>query len=244
MGMKSEYKFPSDYKNLKETHKAILESSEQILGKLGVSGFELKNLAKELGVGPSLIHHYYKTGEELIFDTVIYSYQKHISGIVKTAQGESDPEKVLRIWVERTIYWTTNYPGVATNLEFPRQVIRAGSKFSKNSDEILNAFLKVVGEMGISNVSFMSSAVRCLQKGKDFKVFTGLQIAAFIKSDSKFAMFASTVGFATIGGGLWMAGRQPESKKMPLWMKVGFNPEKQLKDSVDQMMKLIKAESK
>lgn len=239
--MKQQFNFPSDYANLKETHRAILERSEKLLGTLGVSGFELKNVAHDLKIGPSLIHHYYKTGEELIFDTVIYSYQKHISGIVADSEGEVDPEKVLRIWIEKTLKWTTTYPGVATNLEFPRQVIRAGSKYSKNADEILNFFLKIIGELGLQNVTFMSSAVRCLQKDKDFKVFTGIQIAAYIKADTKFSMFASTVGFATIGGGLWMAGRQPESKKMPLWMKVGFNPEKQMKDSVNQIIKLIKS---
>jgi AcrR family transcriptional regulator len=207
---------------------------------LGVSGFELKNLAKELGIAPSLIHHYYRTGEELIFDTVIYSYQKHIFGIFADCEDELNPEIVLRTWVNRTIKWTTTHPGVVTNLEFPRQVIRAGSKFSESADEILNAFLKAIAELGIRNVSFMSSAVRCLQHDRDFKIYSGIQIAGFIKSDSKFAMFASTVGFATIGGGLWIAGRQPSSKKMPLWMKVGFNAETQLKDSVDQMVKLIR----
>jgi AcrR family transcriptional regulator len=214
-----------------------------MLGTLGVSGFELKNVARELDIGPSLIHHYYNSGEELIFDTVIYSYQKHINRIRAEAEGEKNPEKVLRIWVNQTIKWTLEFPGVATNLEFPRQIIRAGSKYADEAELILQEFLKVIGELGIINVTFMSSAVRCLQKGKEFKIFSGAQIAAYIKADPKFAMFASITGFATIGGGLWMAGRQPGSKKMPLWKKVGFNPEKQMTDSTNQLIKLIKAQN-
>lgn len=69
--------FPSDYQNLTPKHQQILDLSEQLLGTLGVNGLELKSIAKKLDVSPSLINHYYKATETLVFDTVIYSYQKN-----------------------------------------------------------------------------------------------------------------------------------------------------------------------
>ena len=77
------YSFPSDFKNLKPAHKKILVESEKVLGKKGVSGLELKTIAKTLKVAPSTINYYYKTGEDLVFDTVLYSYGKYIQGITE-----------------------------------------------------------------------------------------------------------------------------------------------------------------
>jgi hypothetical protein len=48
------------------------------------------------------------------------------------------------------------------------------------------------------------------------------------------------MGFATIGGGLWIAGRRPADSKNPFWMKLGFNPYKQIQSSIDEFLKLIK----
>ncbi len=62
------YNFPSDYVEINETHLGILQEAEKILGKQGVTGLELKNIAKILDISPGNIHHYYKTGEELIFE--------------------------------------------------------------------------------------------------------------------------------------------------------------------------------
>jgi hypothetical protein len=86
----------------------------------------------------------------------------------------------------------------------------------------------------------MASAVRAIQKKKEFKILPPVKIAALIASDSKFAMFASLLGFATLGGGLWVAGRKPADKKNPLWMKVGFNPSKQIQNSIDEFIEVIK----
>ena len=63
--------FPSDYKNLNETHEKILKLSENLVGTKGVFGLELKSIASSLNVSPSLIHHYYKNAEVLIFDRKI-----------------------------------------------------------------------------------------------------------------------------------------------------------------------------
>ncbi|MFM2116771.1 MAG: hypothetical protein RIQ80_870, partial [Actinomycetota bacterium] len=66
-----EFNFPSNYLEINNTHRRILQESEKILGKQGTAGLELKNIAKILDISPGNIHHYYKTGEELTLDTVI-----------------------------------------------------------------------------------------------------------------------------------------------------------------------------
>jgi hypothetical protein len=104
----------------------------------------------------------------------------------------------------------------------------------------LTPFLRVVADIGQQNVSYLCSAVRCLQKGNKFKVYSALQIATYIKTDARFAMYASTVGFTTLGGGLWIAGRQADNIKNPFWMKLGFDPAGQIQATLNEMIKLIK----
>lgn len=237
---KQRFNFSSNFSNLNATQMSILDESELILGKMGVAGLELKNIASKLGVSASLINHYYKTGEELVFETVIYSYQKYIFHIQELNKQETDPEQVIRSWVENTMRWTRELPGIGVILEFPPQAIRGGSKFTSEKSEILSPFIKVVAELGQKNVSYLCSAIRCLEKNSTFKEYSAIQIAAFIKTDARFAMYCSTVGFTTLGGGLWIAGRQADDMKNPFWMKLGFDPASQINATLNEMLKLIK----
>ncbi len=234
------FAFPSDYDRVSDKQLEILKLSEFLLGTLGTTGFELKDIATKLEVSPSLINHYYKTSEELIFDTVIYSYSKHIQKIQNTNQYEKDPEIVARSWIKETFDWTMNFPGIGVVLEFPRQVLRSGSKRVTEPEKMLNYFTKVMSEHGARNVAFIASAVRAIQKKKEFKVLPIVKVAALIASDSRFAMYTSMLGFATLGGGLWVAGRRPADKKNPFWMQMGFNPAKQMQNSIDEFIKVIK----
>ena len=234
------YSFPSDYNNLKPAHKKILVESEKVLGKKGISGLELKNIANVLKVAPSTINYYYASSEELIFDTTLFSYRKYVQGAVDESEGIADPEKVLRIWIKNTFEWTKNLPGIGVILEFPRQVIKEDKKVPKKSEELLKHFSKNASETGIQNVTFLCSAIRSVQKKENFRLFKPAQIALFIAKDSTYATFCSTIGFATLGGGLWVAGRQPESKSSPAWRNFGFNPQKQMQDSIGGIIKLLK----
>jgi len=234
------YSFPSDYEKLKPAHAKILSESEKVLGKKGISGLELKNIAKVIKVAPSTINYYYASSEELIFDTALFSYRKYVQGIVDDSERLTDSEKVLRIWIKNTFDWTKNLPGIGVILEFPRQVIKEDKKTPKKAEEMLKHFSRNASETGVQNVSFLCSAIRSVQKRQNFRLYKPAQIAVFIAKDSTFATFCSTIGFATLGGGLWVAGRQPESKSTPAWRNFGFNPQKQMQDSVSGIIKLLK----
>jgi AcrR family transcriptional regulator len=236
----SGFAFPSTYDEISDTQLQILQLSEFLLGTLGATGLELKSIATKLEVSPSLINHYYKTSEELIFDTVIYSYSRHIYGIQEKNKYVSDPEVVARSWIKETMTWTQSYPGIGVILEFPRQVLRSGTKRAEDPEKMLAHFVKIMSSHGVSNVAFMASAVRAIQKKKEFKVLAPAKVAALIASDAKYAMYTSMLGFATLGGGLWVAGRRPADKKSPFWMKLGFNPAKQMQNSIDEFIEVIK----
>jgi AcrR family transcriptional regulator len=237
-----DFNFPSNYEEINDTHLQILQEAVKILGKKGSAGLELKNIAKILDISPGNIHHYYKTGEELILDTVMFSYQNYVTGIQSQNASETDPEKIIRSWIDNTIEWTTEFPGIGVILEFPNQVIRSGSRYFEDAQPIIQHFLKHVGEIGLSNVSYLASAIRSLQKKQDFKQYNGLQIATFNKTDVKFVTYLTVIGFATLGGGLWMAGRQPENQKLPFWINIGFNPKQQMQTTIDELIKMIKSE--
>lgn len=218
----------------------ILTESEKVLGKKGISGLELKNIAKILKLAPSTINYHYASSEDLIFDTVLFSYNKYVQGIIDESEGILDAEKVLRIWINHTFNWTKELPGIGVILEFPRQVIKNNSKISNQSEILLKQFTKSASETGARNVAFLCSAIRSIQKKQNFKLYKPAQIAVFIAKDSTYATFCSAIGFATLGGGLWVAGRQPDSKSNPAWRNFGFNPQKQMQDSVTGIIKLLK----
>ena len=227
-------------KDLTPAQEKILVESEKVLGKKGISGLELKNIAKVLKIAPSTINYYYASSEELIFDTTLFSYKKYVQRVFDESEGISDPEKVLRIWIKNTFDWTKDLPGIGVILEFPRQVIKSDSKASKKSEDLLKHFSRTASETGIRNITFLCSAIRSVQKKQNFKLYKPAQIAVFIAKDSTYATFCSAIGFATLGGGLWVAGRQPESKSNPTWLNLGFNPQKQMQDSVTGIIKLLK----
>jgi len=227
-------------KDLTPAQEKILVESEKVLGKKGISGLELKNIAKVLKIAPSTINYYYASSEELIFDTTLFSYKKYVQRVFDESEGISDPEKVLRIWIKNTFDWTKDLPGIGVILEFPRQVIKSDSKASKKSEDLLKHFSRTASETGIRNVAFLCSAIRSVQKKQNFRLYKPAQIAVFIAKDSTYATFCSTIGFATLGGGLWVAGRQPESKSNPTWLNLGFNPQKQMQDSVTGMIRMLK----
>ena len=234
------YAFPSDFESIKPAHKKILVEAEKILGKKGISGLELKDIAKILKVAPSTINYYYTSSEDLIFDTTLFSYKKYVQNIFDDSEGILDPEKVLRIWIKNTFEWTKELPGIGVILEFPKQVIKRNSKVPKKSEDLLRHFSRTASETGIRNVTFLCSAIRSVQKKQNFRLYKPAQIAVFIATDSTYATFCSAIGFATLGGGLWIAGRQPESKSNPAWLNFGFNPQKQMQDSISGIIKLLK----
>ena len=114
------YAFPSDFENIKPAHKKILVEAEKILGKKGISGLELKDIAKILKVAPSTINYYYTSSEDLIFDTTLFSYKKYVQNIFDNSDGILDPEKVLRIWIKNTFEWTKELPGIGLVRMFQR----------------------------------------------------------------------------------------------------------------------------
>ena len=234
------YAFPSDFENIKPAHKKILVESEKILGKKGISGLELKDIAQVLKVAPSTINYYYTSGEELIFDTVLYSYKNYVDTTYKQCEKITDPEKYLRIWIENTFEWTKSLPGIGVILEFPRQVIKSNKDYPTKVEDMLKHFSRSTAEIGIRNVTFLCSAVRSLQKKQDFRLLKPAQVALFIAKDSTYATFCTTIGFATLGGGLWVAGRNPESRVSPIWRNFGFDANKQMQESISGMIKLVK----
>ena len=43
-------------------------------------------------------------------------------------------------------------PGIGVILEFPRQVLRTGTKATKNADEMLSKFQREIGKVGVKKV--------------------------------------------------------------------------------------------
>ena len=232
--------FPSDYATLTGTRAEILHLAEEFLGNNGASGLELKRIASEIGATPSLINHYYGSAEVLILDTVLYSYRKTVSTIQAKREETANPETLFRHWVTEMLTWTRLRPGVAVVLEFPQGVVRRGHRADDAPDLLIRRFLKEVSSTGTANVAFLASTIRAMQKNTDFKPLSAAQVATLVARDKRFAMYLSLSGFATIGGGLWIAGRRPDERTNPIWAALGFLPDRQIKATMDAFVQMVK----
>lgn len=235
--------FPSDPQTISATQRQILAEAAQTLGKSGVGGLEAKKVANSLGISPSLINHYYGSIEELAFDAVLYSYGDLVAGIRTRALAARDPESTARMWVEGMLAWLQEYPGLGVILEFPKQVMRTGGRQPDHPEQMLEHFTKEMSKISAENVAVMASAVRALQTGGEMRLLSALKIAALFKVDAAFAAYTSLMGFATIGAGLWIAGRRPGERGVPLWRQLGFNPTQQTRQTTDHLIAMIRLNS-
>lgn len=235
--------FPSDPEAISSTQRQILAEAAHTLGKGGVGGLEAKKVAIKLGISPSLINHYYSSIEELTFDAVLYSYADLVGGMRASALASRDPEWTVRMWIEGMLDWLQEYPGLGVILEFPRQVMRTGGRQPDHPEQMLAHFTKEMSKISADNVAVMASAVRALQTGGEMKLLSALKIAALFKVDAAFAAYTSLMGFATIGAGLWIAGRRPGERGVPLWRQLGFNPTRQARQTTDHLIAMIRLNS-
>lgn len=241
--MPEAFSFPSDLEAIGSTQRQILTEAAHTLGVSGIGGLDAKSIAARLGISPSLINHYYRSIEELAFDAALFSYSALVAEIRDLAERERDPEKVARMWVERMLEWLKGSPGVGVILEFPRQVMRAGGKQPENPEGMLAQFTREMSTVSAQNVAVMASAVRAMQTGRDMEILSPVKVAGLIKIDPAFAAYTSLMGFATIGAGLWIAGRRPGERGLPFWRQLGFNPTQQTKHTIDHLITLIRLNS-
>ena len=105
----------------------IMESCYQVIAKKGLEGATLKRIAREMGVSPSLLMHYFASKEELILALVDYMVEKMERTYFQAVKKTASARQRLALYIDKNF-----------NFEIPQSVedkVFYGSFYLALSDE-------------------------------------------------------------------------------------------------------------
>lgn len=91
-----------------DTREEILRAAEQIIARKGMEGFQLKEVATQVGIKPPSIFAHF-AGREAIAQAVSERLLEGIAGIISIEKGE-DPTDSLRRWVRDLVAYFYQNP--------------------------------------------------------------------------------------------------------------------------------------
>jgi AcrR family transcriptional regulator len=207
------------------TRERLIVAAGQHLATRGPRAVELRAICVELGISPSLVNYHFENPEQLLWLAAIRTYGLHVhdqeTQVAKAPTGAA----ALEAWVAGTINWMRDNPGTASVINFPQQTLAGISD--------VDDYVKELSTLSRANVAALGSAILATIKGRPVRMVSAQRVALLIKTNSEFAYWMSTVGFASQGAGMWIAGRKPYS---PLWKAFGFSPEKQIRSTVQELI--------
>ena len=156
----------------------ILEHFYQVISENGLEGASIANIAKHMGVHPSLLIHYFTTKEEMICGLVEYMLERYEETYFSEIDGIKNPQKRLNAllnmlfgkgWIrliDDTVFYACYY------LSYRDQRIQ--DRFLKMYDKfrhLLRDEIKLYMDAGIVDVDDVENAVHfilALAEGVDF----------------------------------------------------------------------------
>jgi AcrR family transcriptional regulator len=207
------------------TRERLIVAAGQHLATRGPRAVELRAICVELGISPSLVNYHFENPEQLLWLAAIRTYGLHVHDQETQVAKAPTGAVALEAWVAGTINWMRDNPGTASVINFPQQTLAGISD--------VDDYVKELSTLSRANVAALGSAILATIKGRPVRMVSAQRVALLIKTNSEFAYWMSTVGFASQGAGMWIAGRKPYS---PLWKAFGFSPEKQIRSTVQELI--------
>ena len=207
------------------TRERLIVAAGQHLASRGPRAVELRAICVELGISPSLVNYHFENPEQLLWLAAMRTYGQHVHDQETQVATASTGAAALEAWVNGTINWMRENPGTASVINFPQQTLAGISD--------VDDYVKELSTLSRANVAALGSAILATIKGRPVRMVSAQRVALLIKTNSEFAYWMSTVGFAAQGAGMWIAGRKPYS---PLWKAFGFSPEKQIRSTVRELI--------
>lgn len=207
------------------TRERLIVAAGQHLAVRGPRAVELRAICVELGISPSLVNYHFASPEQLLWLAAIRAYSQHVQDQEALVARAPSGEAAVEAWVNGTVSWMRDNPGIASVIDFPQQALDG----MEDADE----FVKELSHLSRSNVAALGSAILATVKCRPVRMLSAQRVALLIKTNSEFAYWISIVGFASQGAGMWIAGRRPYS---PLWRAFGFSPDKQLRTTVQELI--------
>lgn len=207
------------------TRERLIVAAGQHLAVRGPRAVELRAICVELGISPSLVNYHFESPEQLLWLAAIRAYSTHVQDQETLVLQANSGEAAVEAWVNGTVSWMRDNPGIASVIDFPQQAL--------DGIEDVDDFVKELSHLSRANVAALGSAILASVRRRPVRKLSAQRVALLIKTNSEFAYWISIVGFASQGAGMWIAGRRPYS---PLWRAFGFSPDKQLRSTVQELI--------
>lgn len=207
------------------TRERLIIAAGQHLAVRGPRAVELRAICVELGISPSLVNYHFQSPEQLLWLAAVRAYAQHVQAQEALVAEAPSGEAAVAAWVNGTVNWMRDNPGIASIIDFPQQALA-------DLDDV-DEFVKELSHLSRSNVAALGSAILATVKRRPVRMMSAQRVALLIKTNSEFAYWISIVGFASQGAGMWIAGRRPYS---PLWRAFGFSPDKQIRATVQELI--------
>lgn len=207
------------------TRERLIVAAGQHLAARGPRAVELRAICVELGISPSLVNYHFQSPEQLLWLAAIRAYGHHVHSQQELVAGSGTGADAVEAWVNGTVTWMRDNPGIASVIDFPQQTLAGVAD--------IDDFVKELTHLSRMNVASLGSAILATVKRRPVRMLSAQRVALLIKTNSEFAYWITVVGFASQGAGMWIAGRKPYS---PLWRAFGFSPDKQIRTTVQELI--------
>ena len=207
------------------TRDRLIEAAGRHLAVRGPRAVELRAICVELGISPSLVNYHFESPEQLLWLAAVRAYDAHVQEQAASVAQAKDGAAALEAWVEGTMTWMRDNPGIASVIDFPAQALADIPQAEE--------YAKDLSQLSRTNVAALGSAVLATIKGGPVRMLSAQRVALLIKTNSEFAYWISVAGFSAQGAGMWIAGRRPFS---PLWKVFGFSPDKPIRTTTRELV--------
>lgn len=92
----------------------IIQAAIKIIFDEGLPQFSFERIAKLAGVTRPLVHHYFKTKEDLLKKLVLFIRLQYQNYVLENMQRGKNKWETLELYVEYALRWVLDYPSYAS----------------------------------------------------------------------------------------------------------------------------------
>lgn len=169
----------------------------------GPYSFNATLICDYLGTTYPMVNHYFGNRDGLVAEAVAVAYRQYIRSLRAAAEAESEsPQKRLEAWAWQQVRWTSEHPGISAVLDFPQASLEVTSILRDKSQREMTDLFEY-------NMAVLMHLVADVQRGAITPI--DLQLGNLPREElmSNLALVnrASSIGLATMGAAVWLAGR-------------------------------------
>jgi AcrR family transcriptional regulator len=95
------------YQDIRDSRKnQILDAALKVFAKRGLAATKITDISSEANLSHGLVHHYFKSKEEIFIEVTRQTIEKSSTAFTKIANLEASPLEIIKIITERNILTT------------------------------------------------------------------------------------------------------------------------------------------